>query len=76
MWSINLRQPDKTVSVFGASNNTDLASEDEKKIVASRHAVRRVCDTGHVYCIAETQNSNSEVFRVGLSADPSDSQDK
>ena len=40
--------------------------DTDEKHVAPRHAVRRIKDTGHIYCITETENSNSEVIRVSL----------
>lgn len=67
MWSISLRQADKTSQVF----------DPNEKLVVPRHAVRRLNDSEHVYCIVES-STDMEVIKISLgSSDASgDSQGK
>ena len=55
MWSVSLNQPDRVVSLFDGT----------ARKAAARYAMRRINDTGHIYCIANT-SSKSEIVKIGI----------
>ena len=55
MWSISLSRPDSITQVFDPSSRK----------IAPRHAVRRLKDISHIYCIVETTTTMS-VVKVAL----------
>ena len=56
MWSASMRQPDRIGKVF------------ESRQVEPRHAVRRINDLSHVYCITESQ-AKMEVVKIELATE-------